>query len=84
MPFRVRSLVESFQADPRWWYRAAAAGGLGLVLAIRIVWQGRGDLSTIEMVATLIAIPGGFLLAGLLLSSSDEIRAAIAADRRVS
>jgi hypothetical protein len=75
--------VRIFEADCRWLRRVLAAGGCGLVIAVAVVLKEVGKLRSNEIIAVLTMLPAFFLLAGVLLATTDGVRRRIESGARV-
>ncbi len=73
MNWLISKLVEAFESHPRWWMRAAAAGGFGLIIALLAILEGCDIASPLMAIATVIGLTAGFLLAGALLATKDAL-----------
>ena len=75
--------VKRFESDSRWAVRVAAAGGLGLVMAVYITAKGfRREGSAFAgamIVGVLIGMPAFFVVGGVFLATADTIRRRLSA-----
>jgi hypothetical protein len=76
--------VRIFESDPRWWRRALAPAGCGLIIAVGATWQLRAKIVWGEAIAILFMLPGFFLAAGCLLATMDNVQQRIRSGQAVS
>ncbi len=68
----------------RWWLlKVAGAGVLGLLMAIRVVWELRNELAPFEMMAYLVVISALVMLMAGAFVRADTIRCRISAGEPV-
>jgi hypothetical protein len=76
-------LVETFETDPRWLWRALAAGVFGLVVAAEAVWQSGEDVTTVEGMAMIFGFSVFSLAGGCLLAIKDIVRGRMKSRQKV-